>query len=179
MAVPDWRVSVLPFVVALPAWAGEESPLPEYQVKAMYLARIPAYVEWPSLPPGSAVPDGFHIGVLGRSPFGEDLARLMDVRTVRGVPIKVKQAWRVEELLHCQVIFICASKADELEEILARVRGLPILIVSDAPEGVFYGAMVTFSLDHKRVILEVNLSAAKASRLSFSSFLLKNAKVLK
>lgn len=175
MASSLWRIPVLVLLMAGGARGrGDEEPLPEYQVKAMYLCRIAALVEYPNREVGT-----YKVGVLGSSPFRRDLHKLMDAQTVRGLPIQVKYGRRIEELLDCQLVFICESEEYLIEDILVPLRGRPILTVSDSQAAALKGVMVSFFYDRRRVGLEVNLEAVRGGKLALSSYLLKIAKVVR
>ncbi len=167
-----------PLLALFAAYADEGERVPEYQVKALYLGRLPAFVEWPATPAGEPKAEAFRLGVLGASPFNDPLAELLGSKTILGLPVRVKYARSLDELLDCRMIFICESERYWVPEILAQLRGRPILTVGDAPDFALKGVMVSFFLDHKHVSLQVNRSALRASGLDLSSHLLKLAKVV-
>ncbi|HEV8524189.1 MAG TPA: YfiR family protein, partial [Terriglobales bacterium] len=68
----------------------------EYQVKAAFLYHFAKFVEWP--------PDAFprpsaplHLCVFGEDPFGGELERFANEKTVAGHPLRVLQPKRIEQ----------------------------------------------------------------------------------
>ena len=140
----------------------------EYEVKAAYLYNYTKFVEYPS---GTLGPtESFVIGLIG-DPFEGSLSKLLAGKRVGDHSVVIKHI-DVESAKSCHVLFISRSAQPKLAAILAQVRGRPILTVADTSGWAERGVMVNMTLDQNRVRFEVNLAAAKASRLSVSARLL-------
>ena len=157
-------------LVVSPVHPGESL---EYRVKAAFLYNFARFVEWP---PGTYA-ERFGICVLGENPFGPALQRLTEKR-VRSVPIAVRELRSVEEIAHCQVLFVARSQRDELVEVLARLIDKPVLTVSDIDGFSRVGGIIEFYLERNRVRFSVNPHLARRAGLSVSSKLLGLARVV-
>ena len=144
----------------------------EYQVKAAYLANFPKFIEWPAKVTKS---ESFNICVLGQDPFGAALDAAVAGETIDRVPIAARRISRAQDALDCRVLFISSSEESQWKEILAALKTLSVLTVSDMHEFTRRGGIVQFILDGNRVRFEVNLAATKPPGLKLSSELLKLA----
>jgi len=149
----------------------------EYQIKAVFLLNFAQFVDWP--PAAFAAPETpLVIGVLGEDPFGAQLDEAVRDEKMRGRPLVVRRYGRVEEIGECHVLFIGRSEASRLGNIVAGLRGRPILTVSDLDQFAQYGGMIRFVMEHNKVRLRINVDAAKASHLLISSKLLRPVEIV-
>jgi hypothetical protein len=144
----------------------------EYQVKAAYLANFPKFVEWPATVARS---ESFNICVLGQDPFGVALDAAVAGETIDRIPIAAKRISRPQDALDCRVLFISSSEDSQWNAILASLKTLSVLTVSDMREFARRGGIVQFVLDENRVRFEVNLAATGPPGLKLRSALLKLA----
>lgn len=152
------------------------------KVKAAFLYNFAKFVEWPD----SVFEDDnapFVIGVLGDDPFGAILDATVKDKTILGRPIRIRRfRWsRSEdrvELTRCEAVYICTSERFRLDEILATLRGHPILTISDLPNFAGNGGNIGFVLDDGRIRFEMNRRAQERARLKTSSKLLKLARIV-
>lgn len=146
-------------------------------VQAVFLFNFAQFVEWPS----DAFADAeapLVIGILGDDPFGSVLDETVRGETVRGRPFKVRRYRRVEDVKSCHILFISRTEADRLAEILASIKERPILTVSNGDDLDSQGGIIRFVMDENRIRLSIDLEAAQATRLTFSSKLLRSAAIV-
>lgn len=159
--------------------ASAEQALPsEHQVKAVFLLNFLKYVEWPPRALGTTNAP-LEIVHIGEDRFGADLrglvkSRKVDDRKVLLRFIDAEQDWKVGH-----VLFISDSEKRRVPEILAGLKGLPVLTVGESEGFLERGGMINFVVKDKMVRLEINLAAAEAAGLKLSSKLLAIADVVK
>jgi hypothetical protein len=144
----------------------------EYQVKAAYLANFSKFVEWPAK---AAKSESFNICVLGQDPFGAVLDAAVSGETIGGAHVLAKRISRPQDAVDCRILFISSSEANQCKEILAALRTLRVLTVSDMPQFTRRGGIIQFLLDGNRVRFDINLAATERVGLNLSSELLKLA----
>lgn len=155
----------------------EENPaVAEYQVKAAYLYNFTKFTDWPENAFASNNAP-IVIGVMGEDPFGKTLDDLVSGEIVRGHPLTVKRLHDGEDLLGCQVLFICRSEKDQLSSLLQNLKGKPVLTVSDITGFADKGGMVNFVLAKEKVKLEINQATSEEAGLKISAKLLKLARI--
>ena len=149
----------------------------EYEIKAAFLYNFAKFVEWP---PDvlDKNPGIFVIGILGDDPFGSDLDRALEGKTVQDRKLVLRRVSTVEEASSCHMLFISASNAARVETILTSMRDVPVLTVSDMNRFVQRGGIVGFSVEERRIRFSINVAAATRANLKVSSQLLKLAKTI-
>ncbi len=151
------------------------NPPTDLQVKAAYLYKFGAFVQWPP-----AVPrDSFSVCVLGRDPFGPTLDSTLSGGSVDGAAVVATRITTAQEAVPCRIVFISESEEPKLRAILQVLDRMPVLTVSDMPRFVDRGGMIQFVLENGRVRFHVNLTSAEKAGLGLSSQLLKVASEVK
>ena len=183
--MPCGRTALLRFVagtaaglalsLAAPAQAAPaqaDSPL-EVAVKATYLYKFAAFVEWPSI--DSASSDPLQLCVAGDDPFGPVLEQAVRGRRVGAHPVVLVHLDHVDRGAACHILFLAPSRRQSVADALDKVRGAPILTITDgAPDPASRG-MVDFVLRDGRVRFRIDDRAADRAKLVVSSKLLSLA----
>jgi len=175
MAPARFLLVPLLLAAALPAAPGPArgQAAAEYEVKAAFLYNFIQFVDWPE----AAFYDGrssFRVCVLGDDPFGDSLKTVVK-EEVAGRKLTL---WRVKAMndpAGCQLLFVSPSERQRLPQILAAVRGAPVLTVGDTEGFLEKGGIINFVGEGARVRFEINQDMAKQSGLRISSKLLRLA----
>lgn len=149
----------------------EEAPLPEYQVKALNLLNFARYTDWPA----TAFADArspYVVGVAGRDPFGKDLEKVFEGKTVKGRPFILKRVSTEQEMRACHLLFVPSSERRRSEELLKKIAGAPVLTVGESPEFLDQGGMINLVLKDESVRFHINLEPARIARLKLDANLL-------
>jgi hypothetical protein len=170
----DFVVAAVAFLAgsALDPLAAQEALYDADQVKAAFLYHFGTYVQWPTVAPST---DPITIAVLGEGAVTAQLARFLPGRRIQGRPVEVRPLERIEELGDEELLFISREHNTRLAELIAAVEQRPVLVVTDAEDGLDRGAMVNFQLVEARVRFEVSLPRAEEAGLMLSSRLLSAA----
>ena len=147
----------------------------EYQLKAMYLRKLPSFVEWPARS-ASASKAAFQLCTLGDYPFGARLAQEIGGATFGGRSVELRWVHREQELEGCEVIFFSRSQAKHYGKILEGLKGKSVLTVGESEGFLEAGGMVEFSFESDRLQMKVNLVAARNANLKMDARLLALAK---
>ena len=147
----------------------------EYEVKAAYLFNFLKFVEWPT--DMSPSPSGkWVIGVVGVSPFGEELAQVVSGKVVQGHELQVKNFQAAEDLRTCHILFISDSERKRIPAILTALNSSSVLTVGDMDNFTRAGGMIQFVMEDGRVRFVIDVGAASRARLKVSSKLLSLAR---
>lgn len=159
-----WSLTLQPAVAR-----GAQTDL-EYSVKANYLVRFAAFVEWPpSAFSGTQAP--LTICVVGRDPFGTGLDRVARGQTAYGHPLAVRRPRTREEIAACHIVYVGQGGTS----LMTGLEGRPNLLwVSDGAVSTERG-MIHFVVSNARVRFHIDLGAATRGRLAISSRLLNLA----
>lgn len=160
------------------AASGAEPSLTKQHVEAVFLLNFAKYVDWPaeSFADTNAP---IVIGVLGTDPFGDDLRRTVEGKSVKGRPFIIKYLAADSEMTTCHILFISGSEAGRMRDILNLASSLPILTVGEHEEFARHGGIINFVLKNDNVRLEIDLASAKKAGVTISSRLLAVADVVK
>lgn len=163
-------VASMPMANAAFAQASEQTNT-ERQVMAAYIYKFGGYIDWPSkVFPASDTP--LKIGVIGSSDLAEALAQVVVGRVVNGRQVIIQKVKPSDSLLDFNVLFIGTSSSDQLADILNHVKGLPILTVTEAKDGLALGSIINFVIVDGKLRFEISSKAASASNISISARLL-------
>jgi len=157
------------------AQGGALSAVSESTVKAAFLYKFAGYVQWPDAPTGAAATP-IMIGVVGASDFAQELSQITQGRTVSDRPINVRRLADGDSIEDLHILFIAQEEKARLQDLLAAVRGRPILTVTESEGALSDGSIINFTVDEQRVRFEVSLYAAQLSQLRLNSRLLAVAR---
>jgi hypothetical protein len=172
-----WSMAVVMALFGARSGAAQTVRASASEVQAVFLFNFAQFVEWPA----EAFPDSqapLVIGILGKDPFGSFLDETVRGEKVRGRAFRVDRYRRVDDVKDCQILFISRSEAKRLDGILSALKGRPILTVSNGDDFERPGGIIRFILDESKIRLSVDLEAAQAARLTFSSKLLRSAEIV-
>jgi hypothetical protein len=148
----------------------------EYELKAGVLFHIIQYVDWPSESVSNS-PAAIQIGLVGDIPFVEAL-EVLNGKTIQKRKLVVKRISTPQEAVDCQVLFIGASEKARLPDIVTELNNRPILTVGEVEGFAEHGGMVNLVSGQNRIVMEINREVASRAGLTFSSQVLKLAKVV-
>lgn len=165
----------LKFLMVLLLWSSlgtaNGSVRSEYEVKAAFLYNFTRFITW-SEP--SAEGDELIICVFGRNPFGDVLQQL-NGRVSQGRALELDYPTSLQELDHCQVLFVGSGKARDLAAITDYAHARQILTISEIPGFVDAGGIIGYVKEGNVIRFEINLLAAQQSGLQINSRLLELA----
>jgi hypothetical protein len=146
----------------------------EYPVKAASLYKFLDYIEWPE----NSNETFFNITVLGNSPITSSLTEIAGSKLAKNKRISIKQNGNINNIGSPQVLFISRNSGYSIEEVISKMAGRPVLIVSEQPGSAEKGAHVNFFAAENKLRFEVNVKTANRSGLRISSLLLQHALVV-
>jgi hypothetical protein len=153
----------------------QESKPGEYQVKAAFLYNFIKFVEWPD--DRNTRTGIINICVLGENPF-DDAFDSIQGETVGNRKFRIKRFRTRQHIDDCQVLFISRSEREDIENILATVKGLNILTVGDIEGFAQKGVILNFYIENNRVRFEINLNSLRRSGLRISSKVMHLARII-
>lgn len=157
------RLALTIIVLALGLGTAHAQSL-EYRVKANYLIRFAAFVDWPA--DAFANPTApMNLCVAGKDPFGAELDRAAANQTAHGRKFTIR---RGGELAGCQILYAGAGAPADWAE---AVKASPTLTVTDEANGPLRG-MIHFVVDASRVRFHADQAAAAKVKLTIDSRLL-------
>jgi len=113
--------------------------------------------------------------VLGADRVASELEEFLPGRRIRGRPMEVRRLRSIDQLEDEAVVFVGADAGSGLPELVYKVEGRPMLVVTETPGALKDGSMINFQLVDRRVRFEISRTAAERAGLELSSRLLSAA----
>jgi hypothetical protein len=152
----------------------DTSQVDPFRVEAAFLRNFAHYVNWPT----HAFDDKqspWYICVLGNDPFGKVLEKTFKGRTELGRTFEILRSNKLSDLDQCQILYIAYEVSASRRAVLSKLRGRPVLTVSNAPGFLREGGIIRFDVaDYVRI--NVNLDQARAAELAIQTKMLEVSK---
>jgi hypothetical protein len=168
-------VAALCFAVSAPPVVRADSSL-EYAIKAAYLYKLAAFVDWP--PSSFESPSSsLRICVIGDDPFRAVLDQAVAGVAIGGRPIQVARYPAAQPNMACNIAYVAGSSAQSRADALKALRGEAVLTVTDQARGPADGeqGIVSFVLKNDRVRFDIDQREAASDHLALSGKLLSLA----
>ena len=157
---------------ALPVLARQGNALSlERKVKAAFLYKFLGYTEFPASALGEAGAPVI-IGVVDADDLAAELTRIVSGRTVMSRPIQVKVFREHEAPGGVHLLFVGGADSVRVRNILRSAQPAPMLLVTEAEDGLRQGSVINFRIVEERVRFDVSLEAADKHSVKLSSRLL-------
>ena len=168
------RVASLAFcLLAIPLVALGEEKFSAPAVKAAFVVNFVSFVEWPANTNPPTVAE-IVIGAYGSENVVKAL--IVAARQSEGQPCKisVRKVTSAAQAARCQLVFIAGDQNPA--PLLAALRKLPVLTVSDAPQFAEQGGMIGFVVVDQNLRFDINPEAGQEAGLKISSKVLSLAR---
>ena len=153
----------------------QRAEAPESSVKAAFLYKFSAYVEWPPATFASNEAP-FVIAVMGADDVAAELARIIPGRIVAGHPVALKKLRDGDALRGAHLLFVGRLEPGRLQQVLRAAQQQGMLPVAEAERGLELGAAINFVTTEDRVGFEVSLESAEKSGHHISARMLSVAR---
>jgi hypothetical protein len=158
-----------------PGALGQSGASSEYRQKAMVLANLPKFIDWPATAfLGPEAP--LQTCVYGSFSFGTALAEAVRGQMAHGRRMEVRWAKQEGELRSCHLLFLSGLDEARMIRALEAVRGGTTLTVGESEGFLKLGGMVNLASENGRTYFDVSLESAAQGPLKISSKLLMLAR---
>jgi hypothetical protein len=144
-----------------------------YEVIAGYLRALPAYVVWPTNTFATPA-EPWQIGILGNDPFGDLLEKVLDNRQAARRGFQIIRGATVDDLRHCEIIFVAIKDESRLTDVLAQLGSRPVLTVGEQENFLALGGIIQLEV-HDTIRMAINLDRARAAHLKIPTQMLELA----
>jgi hypothetical protein len=142
----------------------------EASLRAAYVYKFLAYIEWPpaSLPSADTP---IVVGVVGADDVHEELQAMVAQRTVAGRPVRTRRVADGEVPDDVHALFV-GRGTREPARLMERLRGRPVLVVTERASGLEAGGMINLVPVEGRIRFEASQVAAERAGLRLGARLL-------
>lgn len=163
-----WLGIFLVFIFPVDSTMGQQQD--EGAVKAAFIYNFVNFIEWPGITKGAL---RTNICIVGD---GHDVMGYLDEISKKAA-IDVTTKSRDSRLEDCQILYIGTMDKVDVEYLIEKSSGLPILTVSSAKDFAKGKGIIGFTTETGEVKLEVNITSAKNAKLVVDSELLELVKI--
>jgi hypothetical protein len=146
----------------------------EPALKAAFIYNFAKFTEWPGDARPAAEP--LIMCVLGDDAVGDALERAVIGRVLAGHAIATSRVIAASPKRACQVLYVAGMSAVQAGLVIAELRDVPVLTISDVEGFTDVGGIAQFFFEHGQLRFRIHLDSAKRARLQISSRLLIMAK---
>jgi len=169
-AHPGWTLRGLAAALAFAGAAPAAAQPSEAAVKAAFLTKFGAYVDWPAslrLAPNAPIT----LCLVGSDPFGRTIDDAARGQQIDRHPIALRRMSSATAADGCQIAFVEGTSGRDTADMLRALQGRPVLTVTDSRAGPERG-MIHFAMDGGRVRFHVDEVAAETAGLTLNARLL-------
>lgn len=145
----------------------------ESALKAAFIYNFAKFTEWPGVAPAA---EPFVMCVLGDAAVGDALQQAVRTRLLAGHTMTVSQVAPAGPVRACHVLYVSGVPSTRAAELVAELRDLPVLTISDIEGFTAVGGIAQFFFEGGRLRFNIQHESAKRARLQISSRLLALAK---
>jgi hypothetical protein len=160
-------------------WAqgrGQSTSADEYEIRAAMLLNLTRFIDWPASKLDAGHPQ-FLVCILGQDPITPFADRFLQNQTVNAKPVRVEHLSTLDTASSCHMLYVGASERKNLGPAYAELMKNNVLILSERPNTSSPNQVIGLPSIDEHVHIEVDLSAAQKSGITFSSKLLRLATV--
>jgi uncharacterized protein DUF4154 len=143
-------------------------------LKAAFIYNFAKFTEWPPDVVKAAEP--LIMCVVGDQAVGDELERAVKGRLLAGHSITVSQAAPSGPRRTCHVWYLSGVTVRQAAQLVATMRDMPVLTISDIDGFTGLGGIAEFFYEHGRLRFSVQLESVQRARVQISSRLLVLAK---
>jgi hypothetical protein len=148
-----------------------------HKLASVFVYNFTKYIDWPA----DHKTGDFIIAVVGESPITNEFNKVISTKKVGNQYISVKVTNTLEGIENCNIIFLPAAQSYRLKEIIASLKGKPILIICEKPGLAKKGAGINLFLDEDddyKTKFEINKKAIENAGLLLSNQLINLAEIV-
>ena len=165
--------AAIAFLLLIPGSASAQD-VTEPALKAAYIYNFTLFTAWP---PGAAPAEQpLILCVVGDPAVADALERAIKGRMVAGHSMSVASMAPGAPQRPCHVLYVSGVSGRQAEQLLAGVRDMPVLTISDHEDFTRLGGIARFFFESGRLRFSVGLDSAGRAHLQISSRLLSLAK---
>jgi len=146
----------------------------EPALKAAFIYSFAKFTNWPVDAVPAAKP--LLMCVVGDDAVGEALEQAVKARMIGGHSLTVSYTAPLPQR-ECHILYLSSAKASQAGPLVASVRDVPVLTISDGAGFIELGGIVQFHFENGRLRFAIRVQSAKRARLQVSSQLLALAKL--
>ncbi|KPA10252.1 conserved hypothetical protein, secreted [Candidatus Magnetomorum sp. HK-1] len=149
----------------------------ENDLKGILLLKLPLFIDWP-LKSFNYDKNSFSIGVFGNDDHIVKTLRTFEGRDLKGKKIIIQHFNKINDIKFCHILYICPTNLENLNQIIKKFKGMPVLLVGHQDGFAEKGGVINFYKHQDKFKFEINLDNGNLADLKISSKLLKLSRIV-
>ncbi len=140
------------------------------RIKSVFIYNFTRYIEWPETARGG----NFIINVFGsNTALVAELNNMAKTKTVGTQKIEIRNTTSLDAVGSSHILFVCGDNTTPFSEILNKVKGKNVLIVTEKPGFARQGSAINFVIVQNKQKFELNKNNAEKYNLKVSTTLVQ------
>jgi hypothetical protein len=154
-------------VIAIVPLNGFTSYEKDYKFHTVFVYNFTKYIEWP------VKTDNMVIGILhGTEDVLASFKRMAELKSTPTQKFTIKNIKSAGEADGCHILFIPDKQSEKFPEVIERLSGKPVLVITEQPGLIKKGSLINFITINGKLNIELNRSACEKAGLKVSGQLL-------
>lgn len=151
----------------------------ENTLKALFLEAAIRFINWPdSKAPSDKKTNEFVIGVFKTNQMTSIIKRVFSIKKIKNKSVVIMDIDSLDKIGICDMIFITENDKFIIKDVLRVCDSNNVLTVSDSPEFINSGIILSLFIDKNRIISYINEKNATISGFKISHHLLQKSIVV-
>jgi YfiR/HmsC-like len=157
------------FILSIGALISVKAQTTNHKVYSLFIVNIAKYTSFPNS--GS----NFNIVVVGKSDVYDELLKVASAKDVNGKKLIVTKTDDASKITDAQIIYLSDGKSSSLPELIKKLEGKPVMIISER-EGLFKkGAGLSFIIsEDSKLRVDVNKTDLEKRQIKISQNVLSS-----
>ena len=161
-------------ILVMHVLAASAQDVTEPSLKAAFIYNFAKFTEWPADAVPAAGP--FVMCVVGDAGVSEALERAVKTRLLSGRSMDVSRLAPAGPQHVCHILYLSGIPSDQAARLVAGLRDVPVLTISDIQGFTDLGGIAQFFFEHGQLRFSVRIESARRARIQISAKLLQLAK---
>lgn len=142
-----------------------------HKIHSIFIYNFAKYIQWPS----NDKTNDFTIEILGKSPLADELERIVANKVVGTRRITIRRVNAPDQISASHIVIIPSNESKHFEELQARLKGKPTLLITEKPGLGKKGSGINFIIKDNKWCYELNEASINQNGLRVSTEITKFA----
>lgn len=156
-----------------------QAQIEEFTLKALFLEAAIRFINWPESKNVSDRRENvFVVGVFPHDKMTPYLEKTFSAKKVKNKEVRLLEIDYLDKISQCDLIFIPCSQKGNIRTIYEIADDYPVLTVSDSPDLIRKGVILSLSIEKARIACYINETEASKAGFKISHHLMQKSTVV-
>lgn len=156
-----------------------QAQIEEFTLKALFLEAAIRFINWPNTEESTVVQENnFVVGVFPHDKMKPYLEKTFSAKKVKNKEVRFLEIDNMDEISECDLIFIPSSQKVNVRAIYEVAGKYPVLTVSDSPDLIRKGVILSLGTEKSRIACYINETEASKAGFKISHHLMQKSTVI-